>query len=68
MSRLLLTKFAGVLVYFKIVGLLMVIILRGLSLQFGGGATIPLRFPLWSSILVKIFLTVVLHKVRRVTM
>jgi hypothetical protein len=32
MSHLLLAKFAGVLVYFKIIGLLMVIILRGLSL------------------------------------
>jgi hypothetical protein len=31
MSRLLLAKFAGVLVNFKMVGLLMVIILRGLS-------------------------------------
>jgi hypothetical protein len=42
----------GVLVHLNIVGFLMVIFLRGLSLLLRVGAIVPLRFPLWFSVLV----------------
>ena len=58
---------AGVLVHLNIVGFLLVIFLRGLSLLLRGGAIVPLRFPLWFSIL-KVLLLVVLHMVDSVTM
>ena len=63
----LVAPFAGVLVNLYIVELLMVIILRGLALCLGRGAIVPLRFPLWFSIL-KVLLLVVLHMVDSVTM
>ena len=60
---------AGVLVHLNIVGFLMVIFLWGLSLLLGGGAIVPLRFPLWFGVLVvKVLLFIFLHMVDGVTM
>ena len=65
---MLLAPFALILVNLDIVVLLMVIILRGLYLLLRGGAIVPLRFPLWFSILVIKVLFIFLHMVGRVTM
>ena len=59
---------AGVLVHLNIVGFLMVIFLRGLYLLLRGGAIVPLRFPLWFSILVVKVLFIFLHMVDGVIM
>jgi hypothetical protein len=54
--------YIGVLVNLNIVGFLMVIFLRGLSLLLRGGAIIPLRFLLWFSVLVvKVLLFIFVH-------
>jgi hypothetical protein len=51
------------------VGFLMVIFLWGLSLWLRGGAIVPLKFPLWFSVLVvKVLLFIFLHMVDGVTM
>jgi len=59
----------GVLVYLNIVGFFMVIFLWDLSLLLREGVIVPLRFPLWFSVLVvKVLLFIFLHMVDRVTM
>jgi hypothetical protein len=65
---ILLAPFALILVNLDIVVLLMVIILRGLPLLLRGDTIIPLRFPLWFGILVKVLSFIVLHMVDGVTM
>jgi hypothetical protein len=64
----LLAPLALILVNLDIVELLRVIVLRGFPLLLRGGATIPLRFPLWFGILIKVLLFVALHMADGVTM
>ena len=66
---LLLAPPASVLVHLIMVGFLMVIILWGLSMWLRRGAIVPLRFPLWFSILViKALPFILLHVVDGITM